>query len=164
MPRRAETAPLYENLLRASIPFIKMVARRQGVPADYVDDVVQETLLTVHRIRQTYDSTRSVCGLAENDRAAARDRLSCAATAALPGGKSMSRSPLKIIPIQGAIPKTQADQVDRKSFLGVAVATLPARQREAVEQLALNGRSLADAAVATGLTPGALKVNFHRAA
>jgi RNA polymerase sigma-70 factor (ECF subfamily) len=60
-------------------------------------------------------------------------------------------------------PEDQAEQIECKSLLGAAVASLPARQREAVEQLALKGRSLVDAAVAIGLTPGALKVNFHRA-
>jgi DNA-directed RNA polymerase specialized sigma24 family protein len=43
------------------------------------------------------------------------------------------------------------------------MATLPARQLEAVQHLALSGLSLAEAATATGRTMGALKVNFHRA-
>src|ERR1700720_4044413 len=45
----------YETLLQECIPFIKTVARRQGVSLDRIDDVVQETLITVHRARQTYD-------------------------------------------------------------------------------------------------------------
>src|SRR5262249_22716763 len=49
----------YETLLRDCIPFIKAVARRQGVSANSIDDVVQETLLTVHRARRTYDPKRS---------------------------------------------------------------------------------------------------------
>jgi RNA polymerase sigma factor (sigma-70 family) len=35
------------------------VARGQGIRSDLIDDVVQETLLTVHRARQTYDPNRS---------------------------------------------------------------------------------------------------------
>ena len=35
------------------------VARKQGVPVDLLDDVVQETLITIHRVRQTYDPSRS---------------------------------------------------------------------------------------------------------
>src|SRR5258708_11093001 len=46
-------------LLRDCVPVMEKVARRQGVSADRIDDVVQETLLTVHRARQTYDPTRS---------------------------------------------------------------------------------------------------------
>ena len=49
----------YEALLRDCIPFIKRVARGQGVRPDLMDDVVQETLFTVHRARQTYDPNRS---------------------------------------------------------------------------------------------------------
>jgi RNA polymerase sigma-70 factor (ECF subfamily) len=55
------------------------------------------------------------------------------------------------------------EQIDRENISGIAIASLPARQREAVEQLALSGRSIADAANATGLTPGALRVNLYRA-
>ena len=32
--------------------------RRQGVPGDRVDDVVQDVLLTIHRARATYDPSR----------------------------------------------------------------------------------------------------------
>ena len=44
-----------------------------------------------------------------------------------------------------------------------ALAILPPRQREAVEALVLKEQSLSEAAVATGRTKGALKVNLHRA-
>ena len=49
----------YEKLLSECIPFIKRVARSHAVPSDCIDDVVQETLLTVHQARQTYDPSRS---------------------------------------------------------------------------------------------------------
>ena len=44
----------YVTLLRDCIPFIERVARRQGVRSDSVDEVVQETLISLHRARQTY--------------------------------------------------------------------------------------------------------------
>ena len=56
-PRRHRAA--YDTLLRDCIPFIQRVARAKGVPSDFVDDVVQETLLTIHQARQTYDPSRS---------------------------------------------------------------------------------------------------------
>ena len=49
----------YEALLRDCVPLIKAVALRRGVTGDYVEDVVQDVLLTVHRARQTYDPNRS---------------------------------------------------------------------------------------------------------
>ena len=50
----------YDNLLRACIPLIKRVARGQGVGPENLEDVVQETLLSVHRARHTYDPGRSI--------------------------------------------------------------------------------------------------------
>jgi DNA-directed RNA polymerase specialized sigma24 family protein len=49
----------YQALLRDCIPIIKSIARRRGVSADRIDDVVQDVLLTIHRARQTYDPSRS---------------------------------------------------------------------------------------------------------
>ena len=152
----------YENLLRTSIPFIKMVARRQGVPADLVDDVVQDTLLTVHRIRRSYDSIRPFAAWL---RTIAQRR---AIDIMRSRGRTSLREVYEPLAFENhsdpmGTPEDQTSQIECKSLLGVAVASLPARQREAVEQLALKGRSLVDAAVAIGLTPGALKVNFHRA-
>ena len=48
---------------------------------------------------------------------------------------------------------------DRSALLGAAIGKLPARQREAVEHLAVREQSLAEAAVATGRTTGSLRVD-----
>jgi RNA polymerase sigma-70 factor (ECF subfamily) len=56
---------------------------------------------------------------------------------------------------------TERDQAARR--LHEAIATLPPGQREAVEQLGLKERSLAEASAHTGRQSGALKVNLHRA-
>jgi RNA polymerase sigma-70 factor (ECF subfamily) len=48
------------------------------------------------------------------------------------------------------------------SRVHAAMATLPERQREAVEILVLQDQSLADAAIVTRRSKGALKVNLHR--
>ena len=55
------------------------------------------------------------------------------------------------------------EQAGRRRFLRSVAASLPTRQREAVEQLALAGKSLVEAAAATGQSHGALTVNLHRA-
>ena len=49
----------YEALLRDCVPFINLIAGRQGVPADRRDDVVQDVLMTIHRARQTYDPSQN---------------------------------------------------------------------------------------------------------
>jgi RNA polymerase sigma-70 factor (ECF subfamily) len=149
-------------LLQDCIPFIKMVARRQGVSVDRIDDVVQETLLTVHRARQTYDPSRSFAAwLRMIAQRRAIDGLRC-------HNRHQGREIHAPLAYEnhadtGGDPRESADRSDRIGLLGRAVATLPARQFEAVQHLALSGLSLAEAATATGRTMGALKVNFHRA-
>jgi len=151
----------YERVLADSVPLIRAVARRQGVAPDTVDDVVQETLLTVHRVRHTYDPSRSYDAWLS----------AIAARRAIDALRSHGRRDrrelhdeylLEIQPDQNdATRETEREQ--QAQHLREAIATLPPGQREAVEQLALKERSLAEAAQHTGRNTGALKVNLHRA-
>ncbi len=47
---QADDRRIYENLLADSVALIRAVARRRGMAQDHLDDVVQETLITVHRV------------------------------------------------------------------------------------------------------------------
>src|SRR5687768_8942939 len=49
----------YARLLREVVPFIRALASRHHRAPDRIDDVVQDVLLTVHRIRHTYDPSRT---------------------------------------------------------------------------------------------------------
>ena len=49
----------YKELLNACLPLIKNVAQRAGASGDKLDDMVGETLIAIHRIRHTYDPSRS---------------------------------------------------------------------------------------------------------
>lgn len=152
----------YEALLRDCIPFIKRVARNQGVHPDWIDDVAQETLLAIHGARQTYDPGRSfmawlrtiaqrraIDGLRRSGRTSARE----------------VHAPLAYEnhPDLSAGPDAVAFERDRTALLDAAIVALPARQRDAVEHLALRGHSVADAAVVARRTEGSLRVNWHRA-
>src|SRR5581483_6492246 len=159
---QAGDAAAYERLLRDCIPLIKAVARRQGVMGDRVDDVVQDVLLTIHRARQTYDPGRSftawISVIAER-RAIDLLRRS---------GRHRAREVYAPIaaenyPDQSSNPARGLDHADDAGRIGEALATLPLRQREAVQHLVLEERSLADAAVLTRRSKGSLKVNLHRA-
>ena len=152
----------YEALLRDCVGVIASVARRQGVAPDRIDDVVQDTLLTVHRARQTYDPARSFTAwLAVIAERRAIDLL-----------RKTSRHRLREVhaPIAYERHADEAAASGRTALgseatrrLGDAVADLPARQREAVQYLVLQERSLAETAAATGRSTGSLKVNLHRA-
>ena len=152
----------YEALLRECIPFAATVARASGVGPESVDDVVQETLITVHRARHTYDPARSF-------RAWLRTIAGHRAIDAL---RRQKRSRMREVhaPLayetaeeEGAAVVPEAlDRETEARALRARIAALPLRQREAVERLALDEQSLGEAARVTGRTIGALKVNLHR--
>jgi RNA polymerase sigma-70 factor (ECF subfamily) len=152
----------YERVLAESLPVIRAAARRQGVAVDAIDDVVQETLLTVHRVRHTYDPSRSYDAW-----------LTAIATRrAIDALRSHGRRDRRELhdelvldnqPDQRADAARDAEREQEARRLREVIATLPPGQREAVEQLALHERSLAEAAEHTGRNTGALKVNLHRA-
>ena len=158
---QAGDARAYQQLLRAILP-IAAAARRQGVPPDRIDDVVQDVLLTIHRARATYDPSRpflpwlraiahrrAIDALRTHLRTAAREIFDEDAYLNHPGATQDADDAL-----------ARADAAHR---LRQAVTTLPPGQRQAVELLGLNEHSLEEAAGTTGRTKGALKVNLHRA-
>ena len=148
-------------MLGESVGVIRSVARRQGVPVDMLDDVVQETLITIHRVRQTYDPSRSYhAWLAA---IAARRSID----ALRQHGRRDRRELHEPLAVENHPDEHQAsdatEQDQRAAALREAIATLPPGQREAVEHLGLRERSLAETAELTGRSTGALKVNLHRA-
>jgi RNA polymerase sigma factor (sigma-70 family) len=152
----------YQTLLRDCVPVIKSVARRCRVPVDRVDDVVQDVLLTIHRARQTYDPGRSFAAwmsvIAERR---AIDLL-----------RRTRRQELREVhaPLEfeahadeTADPTQGIAHAEASGTVARTLETLPLRQREAVQHLVLEERSLADAAALTRRSKGSLKVNLHRA-
>jgi RNA polymerase, sigma subunit, ECF family len=51
----------YTQLLRAIVPVIRAIVRKQISDNVLVDDVIQDVLLTVHRVRHTYDPACPFC-------------------------------------------------------------------------------------------------------
>ncbi len=151
----------YERVLASSVPLIRAAARRQGVAVDHVDDVVQETLLTVHRVRHTYDPSRSYD--AWLSAIASRRAIDALRSHGRRGRHELhDERAVEVHPdVDDATAATEREQDARR--LREAIATLPPGQREAIEQLGLKEHSLAEAAEHTGRQPGALKVNLHRA-
>ncbi|MGE0665111.1 MAG: RNA polymerase sigma factor [Sphingomonadales bacterium] len=147
----------YETLLRDSVPLIRAVARGRGVPPDSLDDAVQETLLTVHRARHTYDPARSFHAWLRTiaDRRAI-DLL-----------RRQGRHRSREVHDENAYESHPAAAGEPAAGLDAglleAIKELPEGQRQAVEELTLRDRSLAEASAITGRSPGALKVNLHRA-
>ena len=152
----------YAALLRDCVPVVQAVARRQGVPPGRVDDAVQDVLLTVHRVRHAYDPARPFTAWL---RVIAQRRVIDLLRRHGRQGARELHVPLAYDahPDPAAGPERGLDQAREAGALRAAIAALPPGQREAVEQLGLQGCTLAEAAGATGRTTGALKVNLHRA-
>ena len=151
----------YEKVLADSVLLIRAAARRQGVAMDRVDDVVQETLITVNRVRHTYDPSRSYDAWV----------TAIANRRAIDSLRSRGRRDSRELHDDFAFDNhadiddasAATEQLQRAERLRAAIAELPPGQREAVEQLGLREHSLSEAAEITGRNTGALKVNLHRA-
>lgn len=154
-------ARAYRILLCDCVPVIAATARAQGVPASAVEDVVQETLLTLHRARATYDPARPFLPLL---RALAKRRsIDHLRRSARRAPEVQAPTAFERVADPAPLPCEQLAQEDRRSCLVRAIEALPAAQRLAVEQLVVRERSLAEAAAGTGRSKVSLKVNLHRA-
>jgi RNA polymerase sigma-70 factor (ECF subfamily) len=128
-------------------------ARLGGVP--WIDDVVQETLLTVHRALHTYDparpfgpwfyaiaSTRLIDVVRRERRVALRE---------------FSRDQAFDV----AAPSTGDDDIDVEAIRS-AVRSLPERQRDVIEGLKFRDESVRDVAGRTNMSVSAVKITAHR--
>jgi RNA polymerase sigma factor (sigma-70 family) len=151
---------LYERLLREVVPFIRAVVQRQQRTRDRVEEVVQDVLLTLHRVRHTYDPARPFTHwLAMIARRRSIDAL-----------RRRRRTETVEVADDTAF-ETFADPAANRIMeaygasegLSEAIAGLSQPQREAIELLKLREMSLAEASAASGRSVAALKVNVHRA-
>jgi RNA polymerase sigma-70 factor (ECF subfamily) len=152
----------YQAVLRACVPQAAAAARRQGVPPDAVDDVVQDVLLTIHRALSTYDPSRPFHPWL---RAIATRRAIDSLRRHGRRGAREVHDPIAYLNHAEDGPDFVQDDSNRAeaSRLRAAISTLPPRQREAIEILGLREQSLAEASRDTGSSKVALKVNFFRA-
>ena len=151
----------YTALLHECVPFIRSVASHR-VPPDRIDDVVQDTLLTIHRARRTYDPRRSFTAwlhiIADRRAIDLSRRITRETRREIHAPLLYEQHPDEAFDLARA-----EDRSDAAFRVRSAVATLPAGQREAVQHLVLQEQSLNVAAQKTGRSEGALKVNLHRA-
>jgi RNA polymerase sigma-70 factor (ECF subfamily) len=152
----------YVELLRTITPRIRQIIRRQRgfVGVAEVEDLVQDVLLSVHTVRATYDPARPFVPWLL---AIVRNRL-------VDGARRYARTAGREVKIDEddvtfSEPATNldTDQLDDAEALREAVRSLPQAQRQAIELLKLQERSLREAAAISGSSESALKVATHRA-
>ena len=147
----------YTTLLRAILPYLRSLARRRLGDAAEIDEVVQDILLTIHRIRPTYDPARPFAPwLAAIAQRRLVDRIR--ANTQYARRKQALAEELLVQP-EADLPPVDADAYDG---LHSAIRALPEGQRLAIQLLKLKQMSLKEAAALTGLSIGALKVSSHR--
>lgn len=151
----------YLRLLQEISAFLTRYVRSHIGSRGDADDVVQEILLSLHRIRHTYDPGRPFLPWLI---AIARRRIVDSYRAGMASGD-------RDLPLD-AYEETIADgRSDRLPMARIffrqtmsAIDRLSPRQRTAIRLIRVDGLSLEDAAVVTGLSVGALKVAVHRGA
>lgn len=152
---QAGDARAYDAVLRAILPLIRGVCRRRLRDAAEVEDAAQDALLTIHRLRHTYDPTRPVRPWI----------IAIADRRAIDRARSMRRRGTEV-ELDDALPSATDHGGEarlRSRDLRAAVSDLPASQRTALRLAKLEELSLAEASARSGMSIGALKVATHRA-
>lgn len=154
----AGDARAYDRLLRDILPLLRGIARRRIHDRAEAEDAVQDTLLTLHRLRHGYDPARplrpwlvALCERRCIDRLRSRGRI-VSRHAAL---DDCAEAVLAHAPV--------AEATIAAAELRAAIATLPATQRQALTLAKLQDLPLVEASARSGLSVGALKVATHRA-
>ncbi len=152
-------ARAYRDFLRAILPFARALARHKCFAEEAIEDVVQEALLTVHRVRATYEPGRAV-----------KPWLATIVTRrAIDANRRRGQIERRELSDPEAYetfadPAANKDNAaDSAAEVAAIVAGLTPKQKEAVELVKLRELSLAEASAASGQSVGSLKVNVHRA-
>ena len=147
----------YASLLVLLTSTSRQFARTRLGAVPWIDDVVQETLLAVHRARHTYDPGRP---FAPWFYAVASSRL---IDVVRRERRVTSREiPGDVLPDARIVGGTTTrDEIDVEA-IHAAVASLPARQREVIEALKFRDQSVREVAGRLRMTESAVKVTAHR--
>lgn len=147
----------YERLLRELAPVLRAIARRvvarAGAAID-AEDIVQETLIAIHLKRQTWVPTEP---LGPWVRAIARHK---AVDALRRRGRHLH---VPVEDFEDLLAAEDAGPDFPRADLAKQLHHLPARQREVIQSIALDGNSIRQTASRFGMSEGAVRVALHRA-
>ena len=143
----------YRSLLEALEPMLRAYVKRRLRDEEAVADVCQDVLLTMHRVRHTFEPGRA---FEPWFYAIARSRFIDHLR------RRRRRGDLEVPADEGPETIAEEQQIGWQHVLEV-LEDLPASQREAFAMLKLEGLSVEEAAARAGVTVSALKVRAHRA-
>lgn len=151
----------YDKLLRECLPLLRQICRGRLRDATEAEDAVQDTLLTIHRARASYDASRPfrpwLLAITERralDRIRARGRRS---------GREFALELAADLPAPTGSADAALDAERAAAKLRDAVQGLPESQRTALGLTKLQDLTLQEASVRSGMSIGAIKVATHRA-
>jgi RNA polymerase sigma-70 factor (ECF subfamily) len=141
----------YEDLLGEVALLVRAYTRKRIRQPDARDEIVQDTLLAIHRDRHSYDPARPFGPWMY---AIAHHRLVDHVT------RLRRRSENEVM-VDADLEETTPPQTLSR-FLRQALSRLSSKQREIIHMLKLEGYSVAEIASQTGLSQSAVKVTAHR--
>ena len=147
----------YHRLLRAVTPVLRAAARRglarAGQPIDQSEDIVQDILLAVHLKRHTWDASAPFAPWLF---AIARNKLIDALR------RRGRRVFVNIDDFADTIPGEAPAETASASEVAAQLASLPTRQRDVLQAIAVESASIKDTAARFSMSEGAVRVALHR--
>ena len=147
----------YHRLLRAVTPVLRAAARRglarAGQPVDQSEDVVQDILLAVHLKRHTWDANAPFAPWLF---AIARNKLIDSLR------RRGRRGFVNIDDFAETIPSEPAAETAPASEVAAQLQSLPARQRDVLQSIAVDSASIKETAAKFAMSEGAVRVALHR--
>jgi RNA polymerase sigma-70 factor, ECF subfamily len=147
----------YHRLLKAVTPVLRAGARRglarAGQPVDQSEDVVQDILLAVHLKRHTWDANAPFAPWLF---AIARNKLIDALR------RRGRRVFVNIDDFIDTIPDEPPPETASAGVIAAQLQTLPPRQRDVLQSIAVESASIKDTAAKFAMSEGAVRVALHR--
>jgi RNA polymerase sigma-70 factor (ECF subfamily) len=156
LPSLAGDAAAYRMFLGELTTHLRSYLRRRlrGLPHD-VEDLLQELLLAIHNKRQTYDPKQPLTAWVQ---AIARYKL-----VDLLRRRSRSDLLTDALDEDDQVSATTAnDAAEAQYDVAKLLRGLPDRQRLPILYVKLEGASVTDTAIRTGMSESAVKVGIHR--
>jgi len=147
----------YHRLLKAVTPVLRAAAKRglarAGQPVDQSEDIVQDILLAVHLKRHTWDANAPFAPWLF---AIARNKLIDSLR------RRGRRVFVNIEDFAEILPGEAAPEAAPAGEVAAQLQSLPARQRQVLQSIAVDSASIKDTATKFAMSEGAVRVALHR--
>jgi RNA polymerase sigma-70 factor, ECF subfamily len=142
------------QLLTALAPRLRAFFRGKGASAEDAEDLVQETLIAIYTKRAMFDPSQRILGWAY---AIARYRMIDRWRRTQKRGQE-----LPIDDFEHVLAAQNHEAGDPTRDIARLLATLPEKQRTAIDLVKIKDMSISEACVATGWSASDIKISIHR--